>query len=248
MRSSVGRIAAKSAWNVWTSTSVSVVNACAFARRGGKSRGRCYYPPVLSAKPLDATCAPRKKLLLLAAASYLLILHSTRSASAEELGAPGRNLNLTTGVAVWSLLQLVPSPLIVADPHAFGAGVRWQITPFMFSYGVAERPVRLFIVEPVARHSGGVEFYASPEWTCCAPGSDSGWLVRLGSRVYLPIVGRGESAAASFGGSYVYENHRHHAAGELGIWTLSSIVGLTATIAPTMQGRLLMFGFNLRYL
>lgn len=185
---------------------------------------------------------------MLAAASFLLVGHVTPSASAEELGAPGRDLNLATGVALWSVLQLVPSPLIVADPNAFGGGVRWQITPFMVSFGVAERPLRLFIIEPVARHSGGVEFYASPEWTCCAPGSDSGWLVRLGSRAYLPIVGRGDSAAVSFGGNYVYENERHHAAGELGLWTLSAIVGLTATLAPTMQGRLLVFGFNLRYL
>lgn len=203
---------------------------------------------MLSDKPLDANCAPRKKLVLLVTATYLLIGHSTRSASAEELGAPGRDLNLTTGVALWSVLQLVPSPLIVADPHVFGAGVRWQLTPFMVSFGVAERPVRLFIVEPVARHSGGFEIYVSPEWTCCTPASESGWLVRFGSRMYLPVIGRGESAAVSFGGSYVYENDRHHAAGELGLWTLSAIVGLTATLAPTMQGRLLMFGFNLRYL
>lgn len=181
-------------------------------------------------------------------ASYLLVALASRNAGAEELGAPGRDLSLTTGVALWSVMQLVPSPLIVADPHAFGAGLRWQVTPLVLSFGVEERPVRWFIVEPVARHSGGLEIYVSPEWTRCAESSDSGWLARIGARVYLPVAGRGESAAASLGASYVYENGRHHAAGELGVWTLSSMVGFTATLAPTMERRALIFVLNLRYL
>lgn len=203
---------------------------------------------MLSNRLPDAKRAPRRNLVLFVVASCLLIGHISRSAAAEELGAPGRDLSLPMGVALWSVMQLVPSPLIVAEPHAFGGGVRWQVTPFIFSFGVAERPVRLFVVEPVARHSGGLELYVSPEWTCCAPGTDSGWLARIGTRLYVPLVGRGESAALSLGASYVYENHRHHAAAELGIWTLSSIVGFTATVAPTMQGRRLIFAFNLRYL
>lgn len=126
--------------------------------------------------------------------------------------------------------------------------MRWQVTPLLFSFGVAEKPMRFFYIEPVARHSGAVEVYGSPEWTCCAGPGQSGWLARAGARFYLPVVGRGESACMSFGGAYNYENQRHGFGGELGLYVLSSMVGITATLAPQMTGRELIFGLELHYL
>ena len=63
-------------------------------------------------------------------------------------------------------MQLVPSPLFVVGSGNVGGGLRWQVTPFLYSFGVAAKPVRAFVVEPVARHAGAIELYASPEWAC----------------------------------------------------------------------------------
>ncbi len=128
-----------------------------------------------------------------------------------------------------------------------GAGMRWQVTPLLYSFGVAERPLRAFVIEPVARHTGAVELYFSPEWACCAPHQASSWLARPGARMYLPLRLRGESLSASLGASYYFGNPRHGAAVELGLYTLASIFGFTLTVAPTLTGRELIAALTLHF-
>jgi hypothetical protein len=43
-------------------------------------------------------------------------------------------------VAAWTLAQLVPSPLLVAGTDHVGGGRRWQITPLLYSFGIAAEP------------------------------------------------------------------------------------------------------------
>lgn len=162
----------------------------------------------------------------------------------DALHAQRRDLS---GVAIWGAIQFIPSPMLVGGTHGVGGGMRWQVTPFLYSFGVAARPARFFIIAPVARHSGAVEFFGSPEWTGCAGPGDSGWIGRAGARLYLPLVGRGESLAMSLGGSYYYENQRHGAATELGFYTLSSIVGISFTLSPWLDGREGMVAMTLHY-
>lgn len=160
---------------------------------------------------------------------------------------PGRNLTPILGVAIWGALQLVPSPMLIGGTSGLGGGLRWQVTPFLYSFGVAAKPARFFIVAPVARHTGGLEFFGSPEWTNRAGPGESGWIGRAGTRLYWPLMGRGESLSMSLGGSYHYENRRHGGAGELGFYTLSSIVGISVTVAPWLRGREAMLAMTLHY-
>lgn len=163
---------------------------------------------------------------------------------------PPRTLSPWVAAGLWTAAQLIPSPLLVLGSAGPQGGVRWQITPFLYSFGVAARPVRAFVVEPIARHTGAVELYFSPEWACCAAQDKPSWLARAGARVYLPLVLSGESASISLGGSYAF-SHRGETvagiAGEIGLYTLSSMLGLTLTIAPRLTGRELIAAIALHY-
>ena len=152
-----------------------------------------------------------------------------------------------SSATVWAIAQLVPSLLVVVSSGHVGAGFRWQITPFIYSFNVAERPVRAFVIEPVARHSGAIEVYASPEWACCAPNDGTGWLARAGARLYLPIVGRGETLSWSIGGSYYRASGGDGAAIEMGAYVLFGAIGLTVTVSPTLEHREVINALTLHY-
>lgn len=184
-----------------------------------------------------------------------LLTQATRALGLEQQPIPTQgqaaskraSADRTWPIVRLATLQLVPSPLLVAGSDGPGFGVRWQLTPFAYSFGITERRLRYFLIAPVARHAGAIELYASPEWTCCSRREESGWMARLGTRIYLPAVGRGEVLALSLGGSYTYENRRHGGAAEFGIYTFSSIVGLSVTVAPWLVGREVLIALSLRY-
>ena len=165
----------------------------------------------------------------------------------ETLGAPGRTMSPTLATSVWTVAQLVPSPLLVTSSSHVGGGVRWQITPLLYSFGVSARPFRALIVEPSARHSGSVEVYGSPEWACCAPDQSTSWLVRAGTRVYLPAIERGETLSFSLGGAYYRAAGGGGGSGELGVYTLYGVLGLTVTISPALQRREVITALSIRY-
>jgi hypothetical protein len=125
--------------------------------------------------------------------------------------------------------------------------MRWQVTPLLYSFGITERPVRAFFVAPIARHSGSVELHVSPEWSCCVPGGASGWLVRAGLRLYLPLLERGEKLSWSLGGAYYRAAGGGGAAADLGIYTFSGIIGLNVTVSPWLTQREVITAFTLRY-
>lgn len=179
------------------------------------------------------------------------VLSWSRATRAEDSERPpARELNAWAAAGIWTLAQLIPSPLLVIGSAGPRGGVRWQLTPFVYAFGLAEKPVRAFVIEPVARHAGAFELYFSPEWACCAEHEGSSWLARAGARVYMPLTWSGEAAALSLGASYAFANGSGGVAGiagELGLYTLSSILGLTLTIAPRLPGRELMVGMTLHY-
>jgi len=173
------------------------------------------------------------------------LLAAARPARADDVGAPVR-VDRTGAAVVWTVMQLVPSPLFVVGTGNAGGGVRWQVTPLVYSFGVAERPVRAFVVEPVARHAGAIELYASPEWACCAP-SGTSWIGRGGVRLHLPLVGRGESLSGSVGASYYRSSGGDGLSMEMGVYALFGTIGLTVTFSPTLEGRETMLALALRY-
>jgi hypothetical protein len=167
--------------------------------------------------------------------------------AADGSPPPSAGSNIVFAAGVWTVAQLIPSPLLVVGPGHVGGGLRWQITPLVYSFGVAARPFRAFVIEPVARHSGGIELYGSPEWACCAPGGGTSWIARGGARVYLPLVGHGEALACSVGASYYRASGGAGAAFDVGAYALFGIVGVTVTVSPALASREVIGGLNLRY-
>jgi hypothetical protein len=149
--------------------------------------------------------------------------------------------------SVWAATQLVPSPLLVIGKDHVGGGLRWQVTPLLYSFGIAERPVRAFFVSPIARHSGSLELHVSPEWACCRPGNGTSWLVRAGLRLYLPLLEHGEKLSWSLGASYHRAAGGGGAAGDLGLSTFSGIFGLNVTVSPWLTRREVIAALTIRY-
>jgi hypothetical protein len=172
---------------------------------------------------------------------------TTAARAADGSSSPSVASSPAFAAGIWTLAQLVPSPLLVVGSRHVGGGLRWQITPLLYSFGVAAKPWRAFVIEPVARHSGGIELFASPEWACCAPGGGTGWIARGGARIYLPLVGRGEALACSFGGSYYRASGGAGGAFEVGAYVLFGVVGLTVTISPVLARREVISALTLRY-
>ena len=167
--------------------------------------------------------------------------------SEREEQRPAVRITPLAAAVVWGVAQLIPSPLYVASSNRVGGGVRWQITPLVYSFGVAARPVRAFIIEPVARHTGAIELYGSPEWACCAPGDATSFIARAGVRLYLPLIGRGEALTGSLGGSYYRAGDGDGASVEVGVYALFASVGLTVTVSPRLVGREVITALHLRY-
>jgi hypothetical protein len=144
----------------------------------------------------------------------------------------------------WTALQLLPSPELAfgrqrnidesgavhrSVPTTFG--LRWQLTPVLWSFGVHRRQPRwrFFVVDPIARQSGSLELSTSFEYI---GGEIDSILVRPGLRLYLPVVQRGEYLSVSLGTSaYRYEGLR--VAYDVGAYILSGFLGLQVTVAPT---------------
>lgn len=165
-------------------------------------------------------------------------------ASAEETDGP---VSPWIAAAAWLVLQAVPSPMLVYGSGDVHAGMRWQVTPLSLSWGVAKGPVRAFLVEPIARHSGSIELYASPEIMGGAPSGGTPWVLRAGSRAYFPLRGRGESMSWSLGGSYYRAAGGDGFAADLGVYAFFGIFGLTVTVAPEMRRREIILALNFRY-
>lgn len=167
-------------------------------------------------------------------------------AQAEEAPSPRVMTPLFAGT-VWTATQLIPSPLLVTGGQHVGAGMRWQLTPLLYSFGIAERPWRTFFVSPIARHSGSLELHASPEWACCAAGEASSWLLRAGLRLYLPLLEHGERLSWSLGVAYYRAAGGGGASADLGLYTFNGVLGLNVTVSPWLARREVITTLNLRY-
>jgi hypothetical protein len=200
----------------------------------------------MNQSPARATRA-RRRVVVVALGSALLLVQG--SVSALEAVPSPRRPSPVIAAGIWTLAQLVPSPLLVIGQHHVGGGMRWQLTPLLYSFGIAERPLRTFYVSPIARHSGAIELHGSPEWACCAADGSSSWLVRAGLRLYLPLVEHGEVLSWSLGGSYYRALGIEDGgfAGDLGLYTLFGVVGLNLTVSPLLARREVMVSLNIRY-
>lgn len=180
-------------------------------------------------------------------ACWLLFASSARAEEISAVPAPKpRVMSPAAAVGVWAAAQLVPSPLLVIGKEHVGGGVRWQLTPILYSFGITERPWRTFLVSPIARHSGSIELHVSPEWACCAPEDRSSWLVRAGLRLYLPLLEHGEKLSWSIGSAYYRAAGGGGASFDLGLLTFNGAFGLNVTVSPWLARRELISALTIR--
>ena len=147
----------------------------------------------------------------------------------------------------WVVPQLVPSPEWNVHGSDVTFGLRWQITPLLYSFGVRRGvfPFRFFVVEPLLRNSGSTELYVSPEWLH-GPGPE-GVAFRFGVRSYFGILENGDSLSLSIGSSYLQWQGEGSAAYEIGAYTLFGVVGIQAAYDPKRFGGTTTFTLAIRY-
>ncbi|AUX49161.1 hypothetical protein SOCE26_107060 [Sorangium cellulosum] len=166
--------------------------------------------------------------------------------------APARAAATEPGIrltAPWLLAQLVPSPELWSGPSGTYFGLRWQVTPVLYSFGINRKlsPWRAFIVEPLTRHAGSIELFGSPEYFPALDVFSRSWMFRGGVRSYFPLLHRGDMMSCSLGGSAVYFRGQVAASYEAGFYTLFGAVGAQVTYTPTAALRSTTLTLSIRY-
>jgi len=142
----------------------------------------------------------------------------------------------------WCIYQLVPSPTFYQDSDNDNAriqfGFKWHITPVNISFNPNKyvSPVQFFFIKPARRFTGSAEIFIQPELaTSYFEYSDlSIFGLSLGSRIILPLSGKGENLCFSFGGKYTYrknftEDKDYYYGAEAGIYFFGGLVGFQYT-------------------
>jgi hypothetical protein len=134
----------------------------------------------------------------------------------------------------WLATQFIPSPEVAAGAGHAHFGLRWQVTPLLYSWGINRKlsPWRVLVAEPLSRQSGSIEAYLSPEFIDVDGDATDKWLLRPGVRAYFPVVQRGEYVSVSVGSSYQHLQNRGSAAFEGGVYVLYGLFGVQVTYAP----------------
>lgn len=151
---------------------------------------------------------------------------------------------------LWGVTQLVPSPQwTFAERAGPRFGVRWQITPLLYSAGIRRglSPWRAFVVEPNVRHSGSFELFLSPEYNMHPGPFERSLGARGGARMYVPLAHDGEYLSCSAGASAFATWQGVSGAIEVGLYTLFGGLGLQVTHAPDPSSRSTTLTISLRY-
>jgi hypothetical protein len=150
---------------------------------------------------------------------------------------------------LWFAAQVVPSPEIVRGAGVTRFGLRWQLTPVLYSFGVhrTANPWRAFVVEPFLRQSGSVELFVSPEYLFYGRSFSDGLLWRIGARSYFPLVEYGDYLSISVGASYFEFAGHGGVAYEGGAYLLFGIVGAQLTWSPSGGPAAAIATLRLRY-
>ena len=150
---------------------------------------------------------------------------------------------------MWVAAQLIPSPEWVTSADGLKFGMRWQVTPLLYSFGINKKlsPWRYFIAEPLVRQSGSVELFFTPEYLNLEEKLKDKWLFRGGARVYIPLWQRGEYMSASLAASYYNFNGVNGISYEGGIYLFAGILGFQTTYSPSFTNSEWIFTIRLRY-
>ncbi len=128
------------------------------------------------------------------------------------------------------LAQGVPSPEVGVGGVSPAAGLRWQLTPLLYSFGLYRKvsPWRTFVVEPLARQSGSIELFFSPEFLAARTNE---WIARTGVHTTFPLLERGEKLAITIGAGVCFGSETS-ADFEGGVSILAGTIGLFLSYAP----------------
>lgn len=151
---------------------------------------------------------------------------------------------------LWAGTQLVPSPeLVIAGSGEASFGVRWQVTPLLYSFHVHAglSPWRMLVAEPLLRHSGSLELFVTPEYVARRALLDTHWIGRAGLRSYFPLASKGESLSISLGASAILARERVGMAAEAGVFSLGGLIGVVVGHSPTPNLRATTVTFSVRY-
>ena len=174
---------------------------------------------------------PRRPLARAAPVLALLALLAPATAGAETITEPH-----VAPTIPWLVTQLIPSPELAYGGDTLRYGMRWQVTPLLYSWGINRKlsPWRFFVVEPLVRQSGSIELFFTPEYLFYGHGFGDGWLWRSGVRSYFPLVERGDYLSVSVGASEVSLDGKQGAAIEGGAYVLFGTVGAQITYSPSL--------------
>ncbi len=150
---------------------------------------------------------------------------------------------------LWGTAQLVPSPQWVTSNPGLRFGLRWQVTPVLYSFGLNHRVSRwrFLVAEPLARQNGSLEFFISPEYLDLGHSAKDHWLVRGGLRAYFPIYRYGEYVSASLSPAVYSYQGRQGISYEAGIYFFFGILGFQTTYSPALDAGRWIFTIRLRY-
>jgi hypothetical protein len=162
----------------------------------------------------------------------LLAIAFPASAGADERTTPGPHVTWP-----WLATQLVPSPELSLGEAGAHFGMRWQVTPLLYSFGLypGVNPWRFLVVEPIVRQSGSIELYVSPEYLAIAPRFRDRMMLRAGVRSYFPIVQHGDYLSVSMGSSWFRIGGQDGVAYEVGVYALFGVLGLQVDYAPGFE-------------
>ena len=150
---------------------------------------------------------------------------------------------------MWAAVQLIPSPEWITSTDGLKFGMRWQVTPLLYSFGINKKlsPWRYLIAEPLVRQSGSIELFFTPEYLNIKDKFKDMWLFRGGARVYIPLWQRGEYMSASLSASYYNFNGINGISYEGGIYLFAGILGFQTTYSPSFTNSEWIFTIRLRY-
>jgi hypothetical protein len=149
----------------------------------------------------------------------------------------------------WALWQLVPSPQLGFGDDSARFGLRWQLTPLLYSFALDSRldRWRWLVAEPIVRHSGSVELFLSPEYLALDGGIGDRFGLRGGLRAYFGLVGRGDNLSVSLGSSYFRFPDHDGISFEAGAYVLFGALGLVLTHSPGFEPAPWLATLRLRY-
>jgi hypothetical protein len=145
----------------------------------------------------------------------------------------------------WIVVQTIPSPEVAVGGAAPAAGLRWQLTPLLYSFGMYRKlsPWRTFVVEPLTRQSGSIEIFFSPEFLSART---TEWIARAGIHATFPLLERGEKLALTLGAGIAF-GAETSADFEGGVSIVSGAFGLFFSYAPRVTLAPATFSLRVRW-